>query len=192
MALVSEHGESGPSGARDVRVWDPLVRLIHWGVALTILVNGAFLEEDSVQHEWVGYTALGLVVVRLLWGLIGSRHARFSAFPPNPMAAIRHAGAMRRGDKTVHVSHNPLGALMAYNLWGTIVVICVTGYMMGTNRFFGVEWVEEVHEIAFNWLIASFVLHLGGVVFDSWRSGVALVRAMVTGTKKIPKGRPVE
>ena len=63
--------------------------------------------------------------------------------------------------------------------------------MMGTIQFFGVEWVEEVHEIAFNWLVASIVLHVGGVVFDSRRSGVPLIRSMIDGRKRIQQNRPV-
>lgn len=78
----------GRASARQVAVWDPLVRLIHWSVALTILLNGAFVEEESKTHEWVGYVALGLVGLRLVWALIGPRHARFSAFPPTRASCL--------------------------------------------------------------------------------------------------------
>lgn len=95
---------------------------------------------------------------------------------------------MMKTGNTVHLSHNPLGALMVYNIWLTIALLGVTGYMMGTNQFFGIDWVEELHESAYNWLIASVVLHAGGVIFDQWRSGVPLIKAMVTGKKRIPQG----
>ena len=106
---------------REVPVWDPLVRLIHWSLALTILLNGAITEEESKMHEWVGYVALGLVGVRLLWALIGPPQARFSAFPPSPTQALRHLRSVLSGDRAVHLSHNPLGALMVYNLWLTVI-----------------------------------------------------------------------
>jgi len=189
---MSDHIAGGRSGARDIMVWDPLVRLIHWSLALMILLNGAITDDESVVHQWVGYVAVGLIGIRLLWGLIGSRQARFTTFPPNPVAALRHLTAIAKGDKTVHLSHNPLGALMVYNIWLTVLALGVTGYMMGTIQFYGVEWVEEAHEIAFNWLLVSIVLHVGGVVFDGWRSGVPLVRAMIDGRKRVPKGRPIE
>jgi len=181
-----------PLPARTVAVWDPLVRLIHWSLALTILINSVFTEEESKLHEWVGYVALGLVAVRLLWGLIGTRPARFTAFPPSPARALRHLGALAKGDKTVHLSHNPIGALMVYNIWATVVALGLTGYMMGTVTFFGMEWVEEVHEAAFGWLIFSVALHVAGVFFDAWRSGVPLVKAMVDGRKRIPEGTRTE
>lgn len=183
---------SGRTSARDIAVWDPLVRLIHWSLALTILLNGAFVEDESKTHEWIGYIALALVGVRLVWGLIGPKHARFSAFPPSPARVGRYLRAMLAGDRTVHLSHNPLGALMAYNLWLTVIAIGVTGYMMTTITFFGVDWVEEAHEVFFGWLLFSVALHVAGVAFDTWRSGVNLVRAMVNGRKSIPEEREVE
>ena len=175
---------SGRSGAREVRVWDPLVRLIHWGVALTVLIN-AFSEDESTFHAWVGYTAMGLVAIRLLWGLVGPPPARFSAFPPNPVAAVAHVRSILTGQRPIHLSHNPLGALMVYNLWLTLIALGVTGYMMGTMRFFGIDWVEEMHEAAFAWLIASVALHVAGIVFDTWLTKVPLAKAMVTGRKTI-------
>ena len=178
--------------AREIAVWDPLVRLIHWSLALTILINSLFTEEESKAHEWVGYVALGLVAVRLVWGLIGPAHARFSAFPPSPARALRHLAGLAKGDRTVHLSHNPVGALMVYNIWATVAALGVTGYMMGTVAFFGTEWVEELHEAAFGWLMFSVALHVAGVFFDTWRSGVPLVRAMVDGRKRIPEGTQTE
>ena len=190
MSVVNT-SDGGRPGARDIVVWDPLVRLIHWSLALSILLNSTVMDGESAPHEWIGYVAVGLIGTRLIWGLLGSRHARLSAFPPNPVAALRHLVALSKGDKTVYLSHNPLGALMVYNIWLTVLLLGVTGYMMGTIRFFGVEWVEEAHEIAFNWLLVSIALHVGGVVFDSWWSGVPLVRAMLDGRKRVPKDRSV-
>lgn len=191
MTAISEHA-SGRNGARDIAVWDPLVRLIHWSLALTILLNGAITEEESTLHEWVGYVALALVATRLLWAFVGPRPARFSAFPPSPARALRYLRDVMAGKRTVHLSHNPLGALMVYNIWLTVIAIGVTGYMMTTVAYFGVDWVEQAHEAAFAWLLVSVALHVAGVMFDTWRSGVNLVRAMVGGRKRIPPGQEVE
>ncbi|WP_377194282.1 cytochrome b/b6 domain-containing protein [Ruegeria meonggei] len=122
---------------------------------------------------------------------IGPKHARFSAFPPSPARALRHIKAMRAGDRSVHLSHNPLGALMVYNIWLSVIAIGVTGFMMTTITFFGIDWVEELHEAVFNWLLFSVALHVAGVAFDTRRSGVNLVRAMINGRKTIPEGRDV-
>lgn len=173
------------STLRAVSVWDPLVRLIHWGVAGAVLANATFVDEDSSLHEVLGYTALALVGVRLIWGLVGTRHARFSAFPPNPLAAVRHVFGLAKGRRKVHLSHNPAGALMAYNMWLSVIGTGVTGYMMGTRAFFGVDWVEEAHEAMFAWIMISLVLHLGGVLLDSRLTRVRLIPAMITGRKRV-------
>ncbi|WP_187972396.1 cytochrome b/b6 domain-containing protein [Aquibium microcysteis] len=182
---------SGRAGVREVAVWDPLVRLIHWSVAVAVLVN-SFADGEEAFHHWVGYVASSLVALRLVWAVVGPRAARFAAFPPDPAAALRHAGGMIRGRFGIHLSHNPLGALMVYNIWATIAVLAATGYLMGTMRYFGVEWVEEGHELAYDWLLVSVALHVGGVLLDGWRTKVPLVRAMITGRKRIPDGAEVE
>ena len=190
MATIMEQ-TSGRDSAREVLVWDPLVRMIHWLLALSILVNGFMDDPESKLHEWIGFVALGLVGIRLVWALVGPKHARFTAFPPNPQRGWQHVKAVLAGDRTVHLSHNPLGALMVYNIWLTVLAIGVSGYMMTTISFFGVDWVEELHETLFGWLLFSIALHLAGVLYESWRSGVNLVRAMIDGRKRIPTGRDV-
>ncbi len=120
------------------------------------------------------------------------RHARLSAFPPSPRRALQHLRELRRGSRRTHLSHNPLGAFMVWNLWLTLAAMAATGYMMGMLRFFGMDWVKDMHELAFDWLILSVILHLAGVAFDSWRTRVPLVRAMVTGRKSIPHGIEAE
>lgn len=180
------------TAAQVIPVWDPLVRLTHWGLVLMILLNSAVTDDDGLLHQWVGYIACALVAVRLVWGLVGPEPARFQAFPPSLARVRPYLREMLRGEKVVHLSHNPLGALMAYNLWATVAALGVTGYMMGTLTFYGVEWVEEVHEVFFNWLMLSVALHVAAVLFETWRSGVPLVRAMIDGRKRIPPGNRVE
>lgn len=112
------------------RRWDPLVRLTHWGVAAGIVANGVLTEEGSGLHQWIGYGVGALLVLRLLWGLVGSPEARFSAFPPSPGKAVAHVRQIIRGEKTPHRSHNPLGALMVYALWATLAVVIGSGIAM--------------------------------------------------------------
>ncbi|MDT8342846.1 MAG: cytochrome b/b6 domain-containing protein [Thermohalobaculum sp.] len=176
----------GPGKAGGERVWDPLVRLVHWSVVVLFFANVALLDEEGAAHRWAGYALLGLVAVRLAWGVIGTRHARFAAFPPSLGAARRHLGAMLRGKRDVHLSHNPLGALMVYNLLATMIAIGATGWLMTTTAFWGVDWVEEAHEALVNWALISVGLHVAGVLLEQWRSHVPLVRAMITGVKEIP------
>lgn len=189
MTANLEQIQGGRSGARSLPVWDPLVRILHWSLALFVLLNAAVLDDDGRAHEIVGYAALACVLLRLVWGVIGPPPARFSAFPPNPVAALRHLRELRRADRPLHLSHNPLGAIMAYNLWLTILALSITGIMMGSVRFFGVEWVEELHEAAFAWLMLSVALHVAGVMLETRLTGVPLLRAMIDGRKRLPRGR---
>ncbi|WP_323784549.1 cytochrome b/b6 domain-containing protein [Thalassovita sp.] len=168
------------------KVWDPVVRLTHWGVALGIVLNGAVIDDESKFHTRVGYTVLALVVLRLVWGLVGSRHARFADFPPNPSASMDQLSDMVSGRKRIHLGHTPLGALMIYNLWASILLIGLSGYMMTTTAFWGIEWVEEMHELFANWVYFSALLHVVAVILESRRTGVNLPRSMVTGVKSVP------
>lgn len=110
--------------------WDPIVKLTHWGVASAVIANALFTEEGSGWHVWVGYALAGLLLLRWLWGLVGTRNARFSAFPPNPMRALRYMAAVRNGQPQHHSSHNPLGTLMVYALWSCLAVIIASGIAM--------------------------------------------------------------
>jgi len=88
--------------------------------------------------------------------------------------------------RRAHLGHSPLGALMIFNLLAVMLAIGVTGYMMTTDAYWGVEWVEEAHEMLVVWAEISVVLHIAAVVFESWRTGVNLPRAMITGKKSVP------
>lgn len=112
------------------RRWDPIVKLTHWGVVAAVIGNAILTEEGSGWHIWLGYGLAALLALRLLWGLIGPAEARFSAFPPSPARAAAHIGEIGRGEVTQHRSHNPLGALMVYAIWATLLVVCGTGIAM--------------------------------------------------------------
>jgi cytochrome b len=107
------------------------VRLTHWGIAFSVLVNAALDEGGSLLHVTLGWLVMALLVLRLVWGVLGPAEARFLAFPPNPVAALRHLGKLALGRGVRHYpSHNPAGAMMAYAFWASLVVVTVTGLMM--------------------------------------------------------------
>lgn len=117
-------------GPAEERLWDPVVRVTHWGVALAVLANGLITEGGSEIHVWIGYAMLGLLVLRLVWGLVGTAEARFAAFPPSVSAAVEHVRELMRGEVRSHRSHNPLGALMVYVFWVTLSAVAVTGLLI--------------------------------------------------------------
>lgn len=91
---------------------------------------------------------------------------------------------MLRPSKDHHIGHTPLGALMIYNLILTLAGIGVSGYLMTTDMFWGVEWPEEVHEALVTWAEISALAHIAAVIFESRRTQVNLVKAMITGRKQ--------
>lgn len=169
-----------------LNVWDPFVRVFHWSVALGFAANALVVDDDGKLHQWIGYAIVALVLARILWGLVGTRYARFTSFPPSLSGAFGQLREMLSGEKRIHVGHTPLGALMIYNLLAALLVIGLSGWLMTTDAFWGVEWPEELHEGAVAWAEISVVLHIAAVLFESWRTRVNLPRAMVTGCKDLP------
>lgn len=112
------------------RRWDLVVRATHWSVAAAVLANAIVTEGGSSPHIWIGYGLAVMLAIRWIWGLVGTRAARFSAFPPSLHGALAHIREIRLGDRSVHASHNPLGALMVYALWACLLVMIVTGIAM--------------------------------------------------------------
>ena len=176
--------------------WDPLLRLAHWGIAGVVLANYAFTKEGGSVHIALGWAGMALLLLRLIWGFVGPREARFASFPPNPMAALRHLGGLLRGKAPQYPSHNPAGALMAYALWACLAVLMLTGLgMSGLSPFAQADleaavaegdWsvlveedgdaegespyadvLEEVHEVAANLILILAVLHVAGVAVES-------------------------
>jgi cytochrome b len=168
------------------KVWDPFVRVFHWSLVILMTANAFVLDNESKLHRWVGYTVAGLVAARIIWGFVGTAYARFSSFPPSPSKSVEQLTDIVSGRRKIHLGHTPLGALMIYNILFSVALICLSGYLMTTDMFWGEEWVEELHEAAVNWVEFSVVLHVAAVLFESLRTKVNLPRAMVTGYKEIP------
>lgn len=177
-----------------IRVWDPVVRLFHWSLVAGFAANALLTDPESSLHERIGYAVAILLAVRLVWGLVGTRHARFSDFPPSVPAAMGQLADMAAGRVRRHLGHTPLGALMIYNLLATVALIALTGWLMTTDAFWGIEWVEEAHEAFVTWAEISVVAHIAAVLIESRRTRVNLPKAMVTGYKEIEEttARPAE
>lgn len=176
---------SGPAAAaRTVKVWDPLVRLFHWSLVVAFGVAWATGDELQTVHEIAGYTIAGLVAFRIVWGLVGSTHARFTDFVRSPAAVAGYLVDTARLRARRYLGHNPAGGAMILALLVMLAVICTTGFLMTTDAFWGVEWVEETHEVAVNLTLVLIGLHLAGVFVASFEHRENLVRAMITGRKR--------
>lgn len=121
---------AGTAAETPPTLWDPVVRVTHWGIAASVLLNALLDEGGSVLHVTIGWIVMALLFLRMVWGVLGPVEARFSAFPPNPLAALRHLRQLATGRVRHYPSHNPAGALMAYAFWATLAVVTATGLVM--------------------------------------------------------------
>ena len=167
---------------RNVLIWDAPVRVFHWLMVLSFA--GAYLTAESerwrVMHVTLGYTMVGLVAFRLLWGLIGTRHARFSSFVQGPGAVARYLRSLVRGRPEHHSGHNPAGALAIVALLTMTLLVAATGW--ATYNEVG-AWSEDLHEGVANVMLAIVGVHVLAVVLASWLHRSNLIGAMVTGRR---------
>jgi cytochrome b len=168
--------------ANTTKVWDPLVRTLHWGLAASITV--AFVTGDEVMavHLWAGLTAVAVIVTRILWGFVGTRHARFRDFIPTPGEALTHLRGLLHGDGGQHLGHNPAAGAMVIVLWLGGLVVAATG--LAGYIGLGGELFEELHEGLAWGLLALIALHLVGVLVSSLVEGRNLAISMLTGRKR--------
>lgn len=174
--------------AATVPVWDTAVRVFHWSLVAAVVTSWITGGSGDRLHETVGYAVAGLVAFRMAWGFFGTRHARFRDFVRGPASVMAYGSSIARLRPTHHTGHNPAGAAMIVTLLAVLLAIIVTGVMMQTNRFFGVEWVEQVHSVAANSLLVLVPLHVLGALLSSWMHQENLIRSMFTGHKHLPQG----
>jgi cytochrome b len=181
-----------------VRVWDPLVRIFHWS-----LVGGfatAFIVEDDLLgvHVWAGYLVLALIAVRLVWGIVGTRHARFTDFVRGPRQVLGYLRESLRLAAPRHLGHNPLGGAMVVALLALVGLTGLTGMalygaqelsgplaglMSGTSPAVGAG-LEETHEVLANLTLLFIAAHVAGVLFSSFAHRENLIASMLTGRKR--------
>jgi cytochrome b len=166
------------------RVWDPFVRLFHWGLVASFAVAWLVPGRSESIHFWAGYAAGGLIAMRLVWGIVGTRYARFAHFVRSPRAVIGYLAAIASGREARHVGHNPAGGAMIVALILGILTTSVSGWMMTTDAYFGDDTVQLVHSGAAHAVLALVLLHVGGVVLASVRHRENLVLAMISGRKR--------
>jgi cytochrome b len=178
-----DEGIAAAAPTRRVLVWDAPVRVFHWLMVASFF--GAYVSAESERwrlvHVSLGYTMFGLVAFRLVWGLLGTRHARFANFVRGPAAVLRYLRSLLRGEPEHHLGHNPAGALAIVALLALTVGVAATGW--ASYNEFGGNWLGEAHELAANLMMAVVAVHVTGVVVSMWLHHENLVGAMVHGKK---------
>jgi cytochrome b len=178
---IEAGGEKPPA---TVKVWDPFVRVFHWSLATLFLVAYATGDEVENIHIAAGYTIAGLLALRMVWGFVGPRHARFSDFVRSPRAVLAYMRDVALLRAPRYLGHNPAGGAMIMALIVMLIGTCTTGYMMTTETYWGSEAFEEMHETFANLTIGLVVVHVLGVLVASFEHRENLVKAMIIGRKR--------
>jgi cytochrome b len=190
-------------GAATIPVWDRFVRLFHWSLSAAIIV--ALATSLVLPPTWItlhivsGTLAVALVGLRIVWGWLGPSYARFASFVRGPRAVAEHAAGLIGGTAPRHLGHNPLGGVMILALLAAVAALAATGVVVlggdlksgplaFATTFATGEVFRGIHQLIAYGLIGLIVLHIGGAIFESRRSGENLVAAMVDGRKATRPG----
>jgi len=184
---------------RREKVWDPLTRLWHWVLALVVSTGwclGKFMTFSTIDwHFYCGYTVLGLVALRLAWGLIGPPPVRLAALLPSPAAVFVYLGKLGRREPSGTRGHNPLGALSVLAMLLVLAAQAGSGLFVESDSFFEsgplASEVPEAfrdrmswwHGLLSNVILGLVLLHLGAIAFYRLWKRENLVLPMVTGWK---------
>ena len=184
-------------------VWDLPTRLFHW--ALVFCLAGSWITAEA-GFEWtethflLGYTSLGLIVFRIIWGFAGPTHARFSSFIKGPTAVYDNARQLLDRSPSSYVGHNPIGGWSTLLLLTIVAVQATTGLFISDDIFYAGPYngivsgdsagqLAGIHHINFNVLQALVLIHLGAISWYQWGKRTALIKPMISGYKTLPAER---
>ena len=182
-----------------VLIWDLPTRIFHWLLTIGFFVSAAIsvtADEDSPlfsAHMIPGIVLGVMVVLRIVWGFVGTRHARFTSFLFSPVSLMRYAFGALNGSEPRSIGHNAGSSYAIFAMLGLVLATAVTGLMISNGN----EAAEELHEIASYSLMAVVAVHIVGVMWYSLRHKENIALSMLTGCKEasaddaIPSSRPI-
>ncbi|WP_280570476.1 cytochrome b/b6 domain-containing protein [Chromohalobacter sp. 296-RDG] len=174
------HKEESP---HKIKTWDPVVRILHWTLVIAFMTAWVSSGQWQTLHEWAGYTVGVIVALRVLWGLIGTRHARFVNFTYSRKEILKHLRDMRHGHERHYDGHNPAGSVMVFLLLGGLGLQAILGWLLTTHTFHESALIETIHPVLGNTLLAAAMLHILGVIISSKLTSQNLTKAMITSRK---------
>ena len=180
-----------------IKVWDPVVRFFHWSL-VSAFVIAYITEEDLLSvHTWAGYLIVGLLVVRIIWGFIGTHYARFSDFVHRPSTIIQFLKNTLALRAKRYLGHNPAGGAMVLLLIFSLFATTTSGILLSgaeeqagpvaswftqTGGYWG-SALEELHEFFANFTVLLVFIHIAGVIVESLIHKENLLSAMLNGFK---------
>lgn len=171
---------------RTVNVWDTFVRFFHWGLVACFAAAWFSRDEWKAMHLTSGYAASALIALRIIWGFVAGGYARFSQFVKAPSIVIQHLKDIAAAREVRYIGHNPAGGAMIVALLVTLSGVCLTGWLLTTDAFWGTETMAFIHQTLTNISLVLIAFHVGGVILASIRHRENLIGAMVTGKKRTP------
>lgn len=180
-----------------ILVWDPLVRLFHWLLASCFAI-AYFVEDERLGlHLLSGSALLGLVIFRLIWGIIGTRYARFTDFTCSARQLLSHLRELSARRAERHLGHTPAGSAMIFVLLAGLLSLGVSGAMLygleSSAPFYAgllagldqktILLLEQFHGWLADALVVLVLLHVSGVLVESALQKENLIRSMITGYK---------
>ena len=180
-----------------INVWDISIRLFHWALVVGIAFQWYSSEEGGnimTWHIYIGYCMLGLVLYRIIWGVIGSPYARFSSFLKGPSSTLIYLKGFVQGKKYDYPGHNPLGGWMVMLLLLLILIQGITGLFSSDDIFTEgpfyslvsgktADFLTSIHHLNFNILLGAIALHISAVAYHGLIKKEPLVKSMLTGKK---------
>ncbi|MEZ5684513.1 MAG: cytochrome b/b6 domain-containing protein [Paracoccaceae bacterium] len=200
-----EAGAPAPAHSRTVTLWDPVVRLFHWALVISFFAAwglGKFGPDQMTLHFYAGYTIGALVVLRIIWGFVGPRPARFTSFVKGPSAILAYARHLRDRRPSNTLGHNPVGAIFVVGILTVLAVQVGTGLIGDPEDYVNVGPLADmvtietsrsalgIHELLGNLAFFFVLFHIAAIGFYKRWKGEDLVTPMITGKKVIEE--PVE
>ncbi len=183
------------TNSNTIKVWDILIRVFHW--SLVFLFFSAYITEDDWMgvHSYAGYSIGLLILFRLVWGFIGTRHARFSDFVKSPAQVKVYLKQMVGGNSKRYIGHNPAGGAMvivlltslAFTVFSGTALYATEGLGPLSGTFFSTwseDFLEEIHEFFANFTLFMVFAHVAGVLLSSLLHKENLIHSMITGLKR--------
>ena len=181
------------------RVWDLPVRLFHWSLSVLMLASFVTANIGGEWMEWhkrAGFAVLGLVAFRIIWGLVGSYHARFVNFVRGPRSVAAYVKSLVAGTSKPFPGHNPLGAISVLALLAVIAVQAITGLFANDDVMLEGPFaariskqlsdvLTRIHKLNADFLLFLIALHLLAIAYYYFAKKENLLTPMFTGVKHL-------
>ena len=198
---------------KEIRIWDVFIRVFHWALVIAFSIAYISGDDGGTIHVYSGYAVLGLISARVIWGLIGTKYARFTNFVGNKTAVITYLKSLLTGNPEYYPGHNPAAGWMVIALIVSLFLTTLSGLQLyaveeglgpfantfpdiqfiGTaiadnefdsnSGFWGGFW-ETIHEAFANFTLLLVLVHISGVLLSSLLHKENLIKAMITGNKR--------